>query len=128
MGTVINEVGSAAGGVAKVEYKDEAGNVLWGFNDLGKPTGSLLMELKEHKSVTDFGVKGDGTTDDTVALNALFLNANQGDVIYFPHGTYKISDTLNFSGKEKNKNNLRWWNNFKQHKQQLQKYVKYSKL
>lgn len=35
MGTVINEVGSTAAGVAKVEYKDEAGNVLWYYDDAG---------------------------------------------------------------------------------------------
>ena len=33
MGTVINEVGSSAGGVAKVEYKDQNGNVLWYYDD-----------------------------------------------------------------------------------------------
>ena len=35
MGTVINEVGSTAGGVAKVEYKDQAGNALWYYDDAG---------------------------------------------------------------------------------------------
>ena len=35
MGTIINEVGSTAGGVAKVEYKDQAGNVLWYYDDAG---------------------------------------------------------------------------------------------
>ena len=35
MGTIINEVGSTAGGVAKVEYKDQSGNVLWYYDDAG---------------------------------------------------------------------------------------------
>ena len=35
MGTVINEVGGSAGGIAKVEYKDENGNVLWYYDDAG---------------------------------------------------------------------------------------------
>ena len=35
MGTVINEVGSSAGGTAKVEYKDQNGNVLWYYDDAG---------------------------------------------------------------------------------------------
>ena len=35
MGTIINEVGSTEGGVAKVEYKDQAGNVLWYYDDAG---------------------------------------------------------------------------------------------
>lgn len=43
------------------------------------------------RNVKDFGVKGDGTTDDTAAINALFAN---GGVFYFPAGTYKISGTI----------------------------------
>ena len=35
MGTKIIETGSTAGGIAKVEYKDEAGNVLWYYDDNG---------------------------------------------------------------------------------------------
>ena len=35
MGTKIIETGSTAGGTAKVEYKDEAGNVLWYYDDAG---------------------------------------------------------------------------------------------
>ena len=41
--------------------------------------------------VTDYGAKGDGNTDDTVAFqNALAENR----VVYVPGGTYSISDTL----------------------------------
>ena len=35
MGTKIIETGSTAGGTAKVEYKDESGNVLWYYDDAG---------------------------------------------------------------------------------------------
>lgn len=35
IGTKITEVGSTAGGIAKVEYKDESGNVLWYYDDAG---------------------------------------------------------------------------------------------
>ena len=35
MGTKIIETGSTAGGIAKVEYKDEAENVLWYYDDAG---------------------------------------------------------------------------------------------
>ena len=35
MGTKIIETGSTAGGIAKVEYKDELGNVLWYYDDAG---------------------------------------------------------------------------------------------
>lgn len=40
----------------------------------------------------DYGVKGDGTTDETDAINALIAKANEigGGVIYFPEGTYNV--------------------------------------
>jgi len=41
-------------------------------------------------SATDFGATGDGSTDDTTALQA-WLNAGGG---YIPAGTYRISSTL----------------------------------
>lgn len=46
-------------------------------------------------NVKDFGAKGDGRHDDTAAIQAL-LNAhpNEGRILYFPAGTYLISNTL----------------------------------
>jgi len=52
-------------------------------------------------SVTSFGAKGDGTTDDTAAIqNALNQLGQSGkpSVLYLPAGTYKISSTLNLTG------------------------------
>ena len=52
------------------------------------------------RAVTDFGAKGDGATDDTRAIQAA-INANVGAVnakapavVYFPPGTYLVSDTI----------------------------------
>jgi len=48
-------------------------------------------ELNEYVSVKDYGAKGDGITDDTLAIqNAL----NGSSTIVFPPGTYKISTYL----------------------------------
>ncbi|KAF2104926.1 pectin lyase-like protein [Rhizodiscina lignyota] len=45
-------------------------------------------------SVKDHGAKGDGQTDDTVAINAL-LKANANcKITYFPHGVYLVTDTI----------------------------------
>lgn len=43
-----------------------------------------------------FYVKGDGITDDTDAIQAVldYLNTISGGILYFPTGTYLISDTL----------------------------------
>ena len=43
-------------------------------------------------NVRDHGAKGDGTTDDTVAIQAA-VNASAG-VVHFPPGTYRITKTI----------------------------------
>lgn len=59
-----------------------------------------LNELSAHMAtswvnVMDQGVKGDGSTDDTTAIQAV-INAmpSTGGTIYFPPGTYKLSAAL----------------------------------
>jgi len=50
-------------------------------------------KLKDVVSVKDFGVTGDGTTDDATAINAALLAAT-GKTLYFPAGTYLIGAVL----------------------------------
>lgn len=45
-------------------------------------------------NVRRLGAKGDGLTDDTRALQAIFKKVDHGQVIFFPAGKYLISDTL----------------------------------
>jgi hypothetical protein len=52
------------------------------------------------RSVTSFGAKGDGISDDTAAVQAA-IDSNRGSInakaaasVYFPPGNYLISDTL----------------------------------
>ena len=53
---------------------------------------SLFVNVKSPQ----FGAEGDGTTDDTAAINAAIVYANSlgGGVVYFPPGTYRISSTI----------------------------------
>ena len=53
------------------------------------------LKLQEIVSVKDFGAVGNGTTDDTVAIQAALDSGSNG--IYFPSGSYLISSTLNIS-------------------------------
>jgi hypothetical protein len=68
-----------------------------GSNYLQGGTGSVARttasKLQESVSVKDFGAVGDGTTDDTAAIQAAI---NTGASVFIPAGTYKITSTLTF--------------------------------
>ena len=46
-------------------------------------------------SVKSGGAKGDGTTDDTAAIQKVLDGATADQVVYFDHGAYLIKDTVN---------------------------------
>ena len=52
------------------------------------------LKLAESISVFDFGATGNGTTDDTVAIQNA-VNACYGASLYFPPGNYKITSAIN---------------------------------
>lgn len=41
-------------------------------------------------NVQDYGVKGDGITDNYETLKSIFENLKEGDTVYFPHGKYIV--------------------------------------
>ena len=64
-------------------------------------TRTMQQKFDDHASVKDFGAKGDGVTDDTVAINrALFqlycraTNTSIRRALFFPAGTYIVTDIL----------------------------------
>lgn len=53
------------------------------------------QDIVNVKTVAGHVVKGDGVTDDTVALNAILAqNAANCKITYIPFGVYRVSDTL----------------------------------
>ena len=52
---------------------------------------NLSNRSTDFVSVKDYGAVGDGVTDDTAAIQAAL---NVGGEVFFPPGTYKISDSL----------------------------------
>lgn len=83
----------------------DSGSSYVGFNQ-GRTNAvdrTVKSRLQDVVSVKDFGAIGDGTADDTVAIqNAVNSIVGTGGVagvsgsgtIYFPQGTYKITDTI----------------------------------
>ena len=85
-------------------YKGEAGGyvVQTGPTSSDPISRSLQAKLDDFASVKDFGAVGDGNTDDTAAINrALFQlfcresNSETRRSLFFPAGTYLVSDSIN---------------------------------
>jgi hypothetical protein len=76
--------------------KPESSQVTFLQNGTGAVISTVQTKLYESVSVKDFGAKGDGTTDDTTAIQAA-LTAGAGNKIIFPTGTYKVTATLTVS-------------------------------
>jgi len=63
-------------------------NITYTQGSTGSVTTNVQAKLQQTVSVKDFGAVGDGTTDDTTAIqNAL----NAGKNLYFPPGEYAVS-------------------------------------
>jgi hypothetical protein len=55
---------------------------------------TVQAKLRQTVSVKDFGAVGNGVADDTVAIQAA-IDAVRIGTVYFPAGTYKVTDTIN---------------------------------
>jgi hypothetical protein len=66
------------------------------FGDTGIARGPIQDKGGEVYNVKAYGAVGDGTTDDTTAVQATInaADATNGGIIYFPSGTYLISSAL----------------------------------
>jgi hypothetical protein len=87
-------------------YKGLAGGttVITGASVMSPVTRTLQAKLDDFVSVKDFGVVGDGVTDDTVAIQRALTNLwpteqfnrayAQHRTLLFPAGVYSITDTI----------------------------------
>ena len=81
--------------VANVE--NQLTNVENQLTNVANTVENEMFEIKNHHlnvSVKDFGAKGDGITDDTMVIKNAINSLGAGSTLYFPSGTYMISDTL----------------------------------
>jgi hypothetical protein len=65
--------------------------------DIRFPEGSGVINVQQV-----YGAKGDGVTDDTAALQRAIADPDNGfKVLYFPNGTYLVSDKLSQGGDKR---------------------------
>ena len=63
------------------------------------PTLSLVLRVKQIINAKEFGATGNGTTDDTLPIQAAITAAEaDGSGVSLPPGSYRISSTLNLNG------------------------------
>lgn len=79
----------------------------------GKPTG-WRKKYRDMLNVRDFGAKGDGTADDTAAIQAAIDKAvsSLAMAVYIPAGTYIITTPLliqTYSNGDTSMDGVKWW-------------------
>ena len=79
----------------------------------GKPTG-WRKKYRDMLNVRDIGAKGDGSTDDTAAIQAAINKAESSlsMAVYFPAGTYIITSPLvlqTYSDADTSIDGVKWW-------------------
>lgn len=80
------------------EYPNIARTVIVGDQVAQTMTRSFMELFERGVSVKAFGAKGDDSNDDTAEIQAAIDSAytSGGGAVYFPKGTYRISDTIDF--------------------------------
>ena len=76
-----------------------ANGLSWGWNEVDKNQDAQLADIALDVKFPQHGLspaKGDGTTDDTAAIQAIinYVKNNGGGTIFFPIGTYIITSPL----------------------------------
>jgi hypothetical protein len=70
----------------------DASNILYDEGGVGAVQRTVQVKLQESVSVKDFGAVGNGTTDDTAAIQAALTSGSTN--VYFPNGKYLITSTI----------------------------------
>lgn len=110
----------ASADAAALSEAEAAAIVLGDFlqSGTGAVARTFTSKARDFVSVKDFGATGDGTTDDTTAVQAAEDAATTaGKVLYWPGGDYKITNTISRSngsmwiGEHRNQGNTSGFTN-----------------
>jgi len=71
-------------------------NLVSAINEIFAKVGSVQENINVY-NVKNYGVTGDGVTDDTDAINDLINDIADGSTLYFPEGTYLIREVKDSS-------------------------------
>ena len=98
---VVSKIGYLTVTISAIELDDLlASTGSSGVGYIAAGTGAVATtvqtKLRESVSVKDFGAVGDGTTDDSAAINAAIASNRN---IYFPAGTYFIASSIQVASK-----------------------------
>ena len=86
----------ANGGTGSSSATGAASNLQYLASGTGAVARSFASRLGDFISIKDFGAKGDGSTDDTAAIQAA-VTAAAGRRVYVPVGQYVLSSTITSS-------------------------------
>jgi hypothetical protein len=81
----------------ELEASDGATIIGYVHPETGADARTVAEKLNEVLSVKDFGAVGDGSTDDTAAIQAAIDAGGGYSTIFFPPGTYLITSTINIT-------------------------------
>jgi hypothetical protein len=74
----------------------DAALVTYNEGDTGAVTYTVRAKLQQIVSVKDFGAVGNGTTDDTAAINAAItaISNSGGGIVIIPNGTFAVTPSV----------------------------------
>lgn len=82
--------------IPKIDFKNG------GSTPSGAINRTINEKAQDYISVKDFGAVGDGTTDDTTAVqNAINFGITNGNAVYFPAGNYNLTNQITITGAVK---------------------------
>jgi hypothetical protein len=91
--------GDGGGGIYYYDSSDTTSADNGGTIIVATDGGRWKLDRQEIISVKQFGAKGDGSTDDTSAINSAFSALSTlGKPLYFPAGTYMVRESSSGSG------------------------------